>query len=232
MGDGFQFLDIILFAMVAAFLVLRLRSVLGRRTGNEKPPEAWSSRPARDAAREPTREPGRDVPSDNVVQLGDRARPTEPVAEGSVAAGIAQIRTADPAFNPTEFAGGARAAFEMIVGAFAAGDTAALRPLLSDEVYENFAEAVRERLAAKETLETRITAIRSLDIVEARLDGRNAVVTVKVVSDQINVTRDVDGKLLDGDEQHAVERTDFWTFGRNTNSSDPNWLLVATGSPH
>src|ERR1700675_289988 len=139
MSDGFQYLDIILFAMVAAFLVLRLRSVLGRRTGTERP-------------RNPLRfgmhlEPP--PASDNVVSLPDRSRPLDDAAQPvetprptSVAAGIVQIRGADPSFDTTGFASGARGAFEMIVHAFASGDTANLRPLLSDEVYERFADAI------------------------------------------------------------------------------------------
>src|SRR5215469_11504788 len=148
MGDGFQNFDIILFAMVAAFLVLQLRRVLGRRTGNEKPPneavvERFTAR--RDAK-----------PVDNVVALpprpGDAAPPAaEPGAADSVAAGVARIRTTDPGFEPGHFLEGARGAFEIIVHAFAGGDTASLRPLLSDEVYDGFAEAIRQRIAAKET---------------------------------------------------------------------------------
>ena len=128
------------------------------------------------------------------------------------------------------FVGGARSAFEMIVHAFASGDTATLRPLLSDEVYERFAEAIRHRVEAKETHETTLVAIKSADIEEAELNGRTAFVTMKFVSDQINVTRTADGQIVDGEPDHVVEKTDFWTFARNTRSQDPNWLLVATRS--
>jgi predicted lipid-binding transport protein (Tim44 family) len=228
MSDGFQYLDIILFAMVAAFLVLRLRSVLGRRTGTERPRYLggrFGTKPEPPPA------------SDNVVSLPDRARPPEDTAQPaetprptSVAAGIAQIRGADPSFDTTGFASGARGAFEMIVHAFASGDTANLRPLLSDEVYERFAEAIRHRVDAKETHETTLVAIKSADIEEAELNGRTAFVTMKFVSDQINVTRAADGQIVDGEPDHVVEKTDFWTFARNTRSQDPNWLLVATRS--
>jgi predicted lipid-binding transport protein (Tim44 family) len=158
------------------------------------------------------------------VQPAETPRPT------SVAAGIAQIRAADPSFDTTGFASGARGAFEMIVHAFASGDTANLRPLLSDEVYERFAEAIRHRVDAKETHETTLVAIKSADIEEAELNGRTAFVTMKFVSDQINVTRAADGQIADGEPDHVVEKTDFWTFARNTRSQDPNWLLVATRS--
>ena len=228
MSDGFQYFDIILFAMVAAFLVLRLRSVLGRRTGTERPRDPLAGRLG--AKREPTA-------PDNVVSLPERGRPlddavppTDAPRPTSVAAGIAQIRAVDPSFDMNGFAAGARSAFEMIVHAFAAGDTTTLRPLLSDEVYERFAEAIRHRVDAKETHETNLVAIKSADIEEAELNGRTAFVTMKFASDQTNVTRAADGQIVDGDADHVVEKTDFWTFARNTRSQDPNWLLVATRS--
>jgi predicted lipid-binding transport protein (Tim44 family) len=230
MSDGFQYFDIILFAMVAAFLVLRLRSVLGRRTGTERPRDSLAARFG--VKREPTK-------TDNVVSLPDRARAPdqEDVAAAastarpsSVTAGIAQIRGADAGFDTKAFTGGARGAFEMIVHAFASGDTTTLRPLLSDEVYERFAEAIRHRVDAKETHETNLVAIKSADIEGAELNGRTAFVTMKFVSDQVNVTRAADGQIVDGEPEHVVEKTDFWTFARNTRSQDPNWLLVATHS--
>jgi predicted lipid-binding transport protein (Tim44 family) len=216
MTDG-GFIDIVLFAMVAVFLVLRLRSVLGRRTGTERRRELF----------------GRPVGAENVVTMPDRHKPVEVnggAAPGSVAAGLAQIRSADPTFDPDEFLRGARSAFEMIVGAFAAADTGTLRPLLSNDVYERFAEAIRARLDAKETLESNLLSIKSADITEAGLDGRTAVVTVRFASDQVNVTRAADGQVVDGQPEHVAEKTDFWTFARNTRSSDPNWQLIATRS--
>lgn len=118
----------------------------------------------------------------------------------------------------------------MIVGAFAAGDKARLRPLLSDDVYTPFAAAIDERAAAGETLETRVIGLKRLDISEAGLTGRMARITVKFVSNQINVLRAHDGSIVDGDPDHAVEKTDFWSFARDTRTSDPNWVLEATAS--
>jgi predicted lipid-binding transport protein (Tim44 family) len=221
MGDFPHSLDIILFAMVALFLVLRLRSVLGRRTGHERRRNNPFLRQA-----EPT--------GDKVVPLGPRVatappQPAEPPGD-AVAAGIARIRAADAEFDAAHFIEGARIAFEMVVSAFAAGDKAKLRPLLSDEVYRPFGAAIDERNAAKETLETRILGLKSLDIVEADLSGRWARVTVKIVSDQINVIRAHDGSIVDGDPDHPIEKTDYWSFARETRSTDPNWALVTTDS--
>lgn len=221
--DG-AYLDIIFFAMVAGFLILRLRSVLGRRTGNENP-ERWTSRQPRKPA------PG-ELP-ENVTRLPNRTVPADAGVESTpLQAGLTQIQLADPGFDPAQFVEGARAAFEMIVTAYAQGDTATLRPLLSDEVYENFAKAIRARQQAKQTLETTLVGIKSADLVEARMDGRTALVTVKFVSEQINVTRDEAGAVVDGDPSHVTSVTDLWTFARNTRSRDPNWLLVATADPN
>ena len=224
MGDFPHYFDIILFAMVAAFLVLRLRSVLGRRTGNER------RRPGVVRQAEPPRD---QIPADKVIAFDQRpngvAPPatTEPAGD-AVAAGLARIHDADPSFDPPHFLEGARAAFDMIVAAFAEGDKAKLRPLLSDEVYQPFSTAIDDRNAAHETLESRILALKHLDIVAAELAGRIARVTLKIVSDQINVLRAHDGSVVDGDPEHATEKTDFWTFARDTRLTDPNWALVAT----
>ena len=213
--------DIVLFAMVALFLILRLRSVLGRRTGNEQRRDPFVPRAS--------------TASDKIVTLPPRPAaapmlPAQAAPADGVAAGLARIRSADPGFDPEQFLQGARAAFEMIVSAFAEGDKAQLRPLLSDEVFGRFAAAIDERNAAKETLETRILGLKAAEVVGAALDGRTAQVTVELMSDQINVLRAHDGSIVDGDPDNSIEKTDFWTFARDTRSADPNWVLVATGS--
>ena len=221
MEDLPHYADIILFAMIAAFLVLRLRSVLGRRTGSERRRDVFMRQA--EASR------------DKVVALGQRRPPAPPPPASappadSVTAGLARIRAVDHGFDPAEFLAGARGAFEMIVSAYAAGDKQQLRPLLDDEVFKPFAAAIDEHEAAGETMETRIVALKQLDIVDATLADSNARVTVKLVSDQINVLRAHDGSIVDGDPQHPIEKTDFWTFTRDTRSNDPNWVLIATDS--
>lgn len=236
MGEFQQYFDIILFAMIAGFLVLRLRSVLGRRTGNERRRDLFARRaaPAADkSSRDKLAAPGEPDKSSPDRGAPDRGAPLPALAgkpADAVAAGLEQIRRADPSFDPTPFLEGARAAFEMIVTAFAKGDKAALRPLLSDEVFRPFAATIDERLAAKETLETRIVGLDNLELVEAELSGRTARVTVKLVSHQVNVTRAMDGSIVEGDPEQPVEKTDYWTFGRDPRSTDPNWVLVATSS--
>ena len=227
MSDGFQALDIILFAMIAAFLVLRLRSVLGKRTGHEKRPP--------DGATESRRESHSD---DNVVELPDRNIDTsDPVFEDidpddPIAAGLTEVTIADPSFDLETFKGGATAAFEVVVQAFAEGDTKALRGLLNDEVFDNFSTAIEEREKAGEVLETTVISIKNADIIEARINGRTAFIAVKIVSEQVNVTRDKEGVTIDGDENQITDITDLWTFARNTRARDPSWTLVETRSPN
>lgn len=222
MDNSFQFLDIILFAGVAGFLLFRLRSVLGRRTGNERRrPNPFAPPPATP----PTATPGPFTPAPNA--------PAQALPAGAIPAGegLAALQAADATFNADAFLAGARGAFEIIVKAFAAGDTAALQPLLSPDVFGAFSEAIRARQAAKETHETKLVAIKSATLEHVAVDGSVALVTAKLISDQINATRAADGRVVEGDPDKVIEKTDFWTFSRPLRSRNPNWTLVATHSP-
>lgn len=223
-------IDLLLFAVIAAFLVFRLRSVLGRRTGNERPPMEPNAHRG-----EQRPQPATDNTNDeNVVSLPERKATDEFVeqAQGELGENLRKIRSADPTFNSEKFIEGARAAFEMIVTSFATGDRETLRPLLSDEVYENFAGAIVERADKGHTMEMTLVGIRSSDIIEASMDGRVAFLTVKFVTEQIEVTRDSAGDVIGGDPTRVATVTDIWTFARNTRSRNPNWTLVATEAPN
>ncbi len=227
MSDGLPFFDIILFAMIAAFLVLRLRSVLGRRDGHK----GGRRNPfARSLPEEQADEKVVHLPSARDAEADTEAEAVGDDAEGDLFAGFREIKAADRGFEPTEILSGARIAFELVLSAYASGDTNALKPLLSAEVLDNFAQPIREREAAGETMEHTLIGVKSADIVEAFLDGRTAHVTVKFVTDQANVTRDAQGEVVDGDPSAVTEVTDFWTFARDIGSRDPNWTLVATRS--
>jgi predicted lipid-binding transport protein (Tim44 family) len=225
-------IDIILIALVAVFLVLRLRSVLGRRTGNERPPTQDPFTPPPPPF--PTSEPRRD--GGNVVTMPRSEPPpaangAAPVDVASAASdGVNRIRAADPTFDPIGFARGARGAFEMIVGAFAKGDAASLRTLLDGPTFNSFESALRERQGRRHTLETNLIGFVSSDIVNAEMEGSRALVTVRFVTEQINVTRDPDGLAVEGNPNTVDRVTDLWTFARDTRSNDPNWLLVRTAS--
>lgn len=218
-------MDIILFALLAAFIAYRVYTVLGKRTGHE---------PRNDPFAPPTAQN-----SGNVVHLPDRTgaaggeddEPLHVTGDDRVDAALTAIRNEDPTFDPEDFVQGARTAFEMIVTSFAAGDTDTLRPLLNDQVYNDFSAAIREREEANETLETTFIGFQKVEIVSAEMQGKMAFVSIKFVSDQINVTRNASGEAIEGDQSVVEEITDIWTFARNTRSKDPNWKLVATQSP-
>ncbi len=227
MNDGFPFFDIIIFAAIAAFILLRLRNKLGQRTGHERrPPDQLARHAAEDdgetVIRLPDAESERADPGDDFSDVDD----------SRLQAGLTEIKLADPSFTRQSFLEGARAAFEMIVGAYAAGDTETLRPLLADDVYDPLERAAREREAEEHTLETVLVSIDASEIIEAGVTRRAASVTVRFVTHQINITRDAEGKIVDGDPHEAIEVVDIWTFERHTRARDPNWTLVATRSPH
>jgi len=226
MGSGYQFVDIIVFAVIAGFLVLRLRSVLGRRTGREAPPpkDAFGRRPAPEA---------KDAGDATVVQLPQRearegARGRARGDGDPLAAGLTQIKIADPGFSQETFIKGARGAFEMVVDSFAKGDHDTLRALLSDDVYANFARAIGAREGRGETFELTLVGVRETTLIEAAMEGTRALVTVKFVSEQIKVTRDAKDQVVDGEPGKVVVTTDIWTFARDTRARNPNWTLVAT----
>jgi len=213
-GGGFQLIEILFFAVFAGFLVLRLRRVLGRRTGLEQ---------RRDLFPPPA------PPAATPRAVNGNAAP--PPAAAPAATGLAAVKASDPSFNEAAFLNGARAAFQIIVNAFAAGDAAALQPLLNKDVFDRFVEAITARRNAHETLQSTLNSIKSADLVTGSIDHNTALVTVKFVSEQINVTRAADGKVVEGDPERAIEHIDFWTFARPLNARDPNWMLVATESP-
>lgn len=230
--------DILLFALVAIFLVLRLRSVLGSRDGHEGGYFDRFNRNPDDEGRQGSRPASGD---DNVVRLpgatdDDAQVPALPGANeafgyaGPVADGIRQIRAQDKSFLPKEFLAGARMAFEMILNAYAAGDLKTLKSLLSADVYAGFAKAIEDRGASGQTLQETLVGITVAELAEVYMDGRDAHVTVKFVSEQISALLDADGKVVEGDPAKVVTATDFWTFSRATKSRNPNWTLVGTGA--
>lgn len=229
MGEGLQFLDIIFFAMIAGFIFLRLRGVLGKRTGNEpRRPNPYTS---------PSEAKRGNEKDASLPDLGRReqathqaeARDDGPAVTGPAGNGLAAIRRADPRFDVNNFLADARSAYDMIIAAFAKGDRETLRMLLSDEVFENFQQAVGERETAGHRLETEIAKVLGTEIAEATLQGKTAEITVKYVSGMISVLRDEQGEVV-GETPREREVIDYWTYARELNARDPNWILVATRS--
>ena len=210
--------EIVLLAMIALFVGLRLYSVLGRRTGAEQQPIL---RPAETPA---AAEPAAAVPD----IAPDRTETTGLAYEPRAADGIRAIVSADPHFDVARFVEGAQAAYRMILEAFWKGDRQGLRDLVGGHVLEAFEQAIAEREAAGHVLDNRLVCIERAVIEDARLSGRDAEIEIRFDADIAAVTRDADGTLIAGTMTDAVPTHDVWTFRRTLGSDDPNWLLVET----
>ena len=229
----------IIFLALAVFIFLRLRNVLGQRTGNERPPYDRAARNVVQGAQD-----NNVVPIPGAVIDQTPLGPTADVAPASdrwkgvaepgtaLAQGLDAIAGRESSFDPRHFLSGARSAYEMIVLAFANGDRRALRDLLSSEVYESFDGAIREREKQEQKTETRFVSIDKAELVGAEARDRAAQLTVRFVSQMISVTRDKAGTIVDGNPDKVADITDVWTFARDPTSRDPNWKLVGTGSGH
>ncbi|MDY8108979.1 Tim44/TimA family putative adaptor protein [Fulvimarina sp. 2208YS6-2-32] len=229
--------------VLAAIVLFQLYNVLGRRTGNERPPfDPYSRDRSKDG-----RPVGEDAAGDNVVTLPNRRGPDRSGEEVPAVARygeidkiaapdtplnkeLRKIADADANFEPREFLEGAKIAYEMVVDAFAQGDRTVLKSLLSPEVYEGFEAAITAREQSGETMRSSFIGIDDARIVSAELRGREALVTLRIVSEMISATLNASGEVLDGDMETVVEVRDIWTFGRDTKSRDPNWKLVGTES--
>jgi len=235
MSDFFGIENLIILAIAVA-IFLRLRSVLGRRTGSERPPyDPYAPKPA-DAnerasdnvvtlPRQPSAPAGAAEPVDLDARLKGVAKTGTPLYDG-----LAAIIAVDPAFEPRTFTDGASMAYEMIVTAFANGERETLRPLLSPEVFEGFDAAIAAREAAAQTMSTTLIGIEKIAITDATLKDSMARVTTRIESQMITANYDKAGELISGDPNKVVDVVDVWTFERDTQSKDPNWALVATES--
>ncbi len=235
MQNSFDFSTII-FALLAAFVVWKLRGILGARTGEEKPPRnPFIS----DASRRPADAEAKIIPLPGAAPAkaapaGDPAERWAPYAEpGSKAwAGLDAIAAADPSFAVKPFLDGAKSAYEMIVTSFADGDRQVLQNLLDKPVYDSFAAALSEREKRREKVETTFIAIDNGSIADANLRGRMAEITLRFSAQMITATRDAAGDVIDGSADKVVEINDTWSFARDLASRDPNWKLVSTGVGH
>jgi predicted lipid-binding transport protein (Tim44 family) len=237
MSEAFDIYTL-LFLVLAVVIFIRLRGVLGRRTGNERPPY--------DPYTRAETKPG--APEGTVVALprgrtgqppaGESAGPSQEDIEerlerfaakdSPLGQSLTALIKADPSFDPAEFLDGAKAAYEMVVTAFAEGDEATLKQLLGADVLDGFMGAIEEREQRGETIHSTLVGIDKADIIEAEVKDKQAYITVKFVSELISVTRDSDGEVIEGDSKKVREVTDIWTFCRDITSRNPNWKLVAT----
>lgn len=202
MSEAFQYLDILILAVVAALVLLRLRSVLGRRTGNEK------TDPSRFAYEQPQENKDEDV---------IKIQPTinhKPKKNGW--------------FDKDDFLKGASNAYELIVTNFETGNKQALKPFLSDSVMKSFEEVIEQRKANEEKVEFNFIGIESSEIVNKDLKSNPMEVTVRFISEMITCIKNSKDEVISGSLNQVQKITDIWTFAKNKNSNNPNWLLVAT----
>lgn len=221
-------LDLVIFAIIALFLIFRLGSVLGKRTGHQKRPDFQVGTPT--PPEESSNRAGERA-DDNIIRM-PKAFEEEPEEsaqlKGPAGDGLRQIQARDDGFDPDGFLDGAKAAFEMIVTAYAEGDRKMLKSLLDKATFESFSGAIDAREKEGQRMEDTLVGIDKADIVEAAMDGDQAKVTVRFISQQVNVTYDSEGRVLDGDPTAIETVTDEWSFARQVTSRDPNWQLIET----
>lgn len=212
-------LQLLVLAGIAVFLILRLKSVLGTRDGHEPTREVQEAQKPRAHNLE-------------VIEGGPDHDIIDHVPEGSDAAvALAQMKRAEPSFGVTEFLGGARGAYEMILMAFERGEVDDLRPFLSEDVYNSFAEVIAIREEKGLTIETDFVGIRDMTLSAAAFDSasRTGEITVRFIGELISVVRGPDGDIVEGEPGKSKRQKDVWTFERVMGADDPNWRLVATG---
>lgn len=212
-------IQLLVLAGIAVFLILKLRSVLGTREGYERPIE-------RDDPHARRRE------DFEVIEGGPDRDITDHVDEGSAAAeAFAQMKAIDPSFSVSEFVGGARGAYEMILMAFERGDLASVLPFLSEDVYEAFATVVDDREKKGLTVEADFVGVSDISIKHAEFDptDKEAEITVRFTGELTYQVRDNVGDIIEGDADQIKRQRDVWTFARDMDAADPNWRLVATG---
>jgi len=242
MNESFDIYNLFFFVL-AGVVFWRLRSVLGKRTGNERKPYDPYTGPEQDE--NPV---ARNDNEGNVITLPNKSKTKKAAPEATVqtiddsvfdaiapadsALGkvLRKISKKDATFHPQEFLDGAKFAYEMIVMAFASGDRKSLKSLLNREVYAGFEQAINDREERGDVLESSFIGIEKANVIDASLKASKSRITVKFLSELITSTRDVDGKVIDGDPKKVTEVTDIWTFERDVTKSDPNWKLVSTES--
>lgn len=223
-------LTLVILAAVAAFLLLKLRNVLGERSGFENP-EEFRRNAGQDGAEQggenvvamPTRGDGRDDSDEDIFLY------TEP--ETDLGKALKAIKTADRDFDVREFMDGAKAAYEMLLTAYETGDKDTLKQFLTAEVYDAFGAAIDERKARNLSTDMRFVGIRTAEPVSASFDPETQVgeVTVRYVAEVVTAVRDANGEVIEGDPSVVRRTADTWTYSRRLNQNDPNWRLAATG---
>ena len=221
-GDlALKMMEILFFAFLTGYMIFRLWSILGKRDGFEGPPSAQNS----------------ETKADNVIpmpmrplkeQIATAEDNTTVEVNSAVEIGIKKLQAADPSFRLDPFLSGAVRAFEMIVEAYAKGDKGTLKPLLSPVVYKSFVNDLKDREESGQTVETKIIKLKDPEVLDIEVKGKQEQITLKFTSDQITITKDAKGQILDNPAHLSLTMNDIWTFSRTIGSKNPNWVLVAT----
>lgn len=212
-------LQLLVLAGIAVFLILRLKNVLGTREGFEKP-RVTDQAPER-----------RDGPTFEVIEGGPDLDITDHVPEDSPEGrALAEMKRIEPSFGVSDFLGGARGAYEMIVMGYEHGELSDIQPFLSEEIYESFVDGVAAREDQGLTIEANFIGVREMELVNATLDEdtREAEVTIRFVAELTSAVRDNGGDIIEGSLTDVKKQKDTWVFARIMGSDDPNWLLVST----
>jgi len=234
MGEFFDLPTLIVIG-IAVVVLFRLRSVLGTRTGNERPP-VERRKPAEASANDDTVVPMRQRPAPGAPDLDDERRgrkidaEIEQLARGNteLAAGMRAVAEVDPTFTPKSFLDGAKQAYEMIVTGFAAGDRVTLKNLLEKDVFDGFQAAIADREKAGHKIDFTFVGLPKVEYSDAEYDKKNVLITIRFHAEVVSATRDKDGNLVEGNADQVQTIADEWTFARNPKSRDPNWKVVTT----
>lgn len=212
MGKNMPFIDILIFAVIAIFLIFRLRSILGTKDGFEKSENRIQT----------------ESPSDNVINF--KSKSSNAVLAPLNGSGLKELRKLDPEFKDEEFLSGAKAAFPLILKSFSDGDLGSLRRYVGFDLYEEFSNAIHQRDAAGEKLKIDIEKINDIQLLDAEVSDGVASVTVKYNSVQTRILNDANDVEIVDDSMSSESIEDIWIFERDIRSKDPNWKLVETGT--
>ena len=219
--------DLIFFLLVAIFLIIRLRSVLGRRTGNEKKPKDIFT--YQDSILEPDKKKVLEV-KESIKRKNSLSLPEKKISNLKKSTGLERIFYFDKNFSPKKFLKGAKIAFKSIIETYAKGEISKIKNLLSSNVFSAFSREIKSRVQKKHSLEHTLISLKSADIEKIYVKSSIADIVVKFVSEQVNLLKNKKGKILSGNDEYIENHIDYWTFSKDLKSTNPNWKLVVTKS--
>lgn len=227
--NEFHYADIIILALIAIFIVLRLRSTLGKDIGHKPDLTTQLRRQLGDLPEEKTAPPGQPAVAEEPSKREKAEQAArESIGDASILTGIDAIIAADSSFSISEFIDGAKGAFEWVLKAYNTGDLETLKQLLAPSIFEEFRAALEEAKKAPAKLDTTLVAITDAQILAASLEKTKARITLRILSQQIQLVRDAEGNIIEGDASKVQTVEDEWIFERDVKSRNPNWIIMDT----